>query len=99
MKYHFIIALFGFLLGMVSGSIVTYNQIESKYQQDISDFTIFNNNQIEVLFKSELETCNHKWSNSCGLGLTRIDGITYYTIDTKDMNDKGIKLYLDGESK
>ena len=43
--------------------------------------------------------CNLKSSNSCGIGIERINDSTYYTINTKDMNDKGIKLYLDGESK
>ena len=87
MKEHVILYLLGLIAGFFLGA-------GSKIKP-VSEFNPFVNDQVEVMFKSELEACNLKWSNSCGIGIERVNGVTYYTIDTKDMIDKGVRLYLE----
>ena len=87
MKKHLMLYLLGLITGFFLGA-------GSKIKP-VSEFNPFVNDQVEVMFKSELEACNLKWSNSCGIGIERVNGITYYTIDTKDMVDKGMRLYLE----
>lgn len=62
---------------------------------DAADKLYFNNDQIEVMFKSDLEACNIKWGG-CGIGVTRVLSGTFYKIEPKDMSDKSLKLYLEG---
>ena len=90
MKEYVILYLLGLIVGFLLGVGHKNTKIET-----VSEFNPFVNDQVEVIFKSELEACNLKWSNSCGIGIERVNGITYYTIDTKDMVDKGVKLYLE----
>ena len=87
MKEHVILYLLGLIAGFFLGA--------SYKIKPVSEFNPFVNDQVEVMFKSELEACNLKWSNSCGIGIERVNDITYYTINTKDMVDKGMKLYLE----
>ena len=80
-----------YLLGLITGFF-----LGAIYKTEtVSEFNPFVNDQVEVMFKSELEACNLKWSNSCGIGIERVNGVTYYTINTKDMVDKGMRLYLE----
>ena len=90
MKKHLML----YLLGLITGFLLGAGHKNTKTEA-INEFNPFVNDQVEVIFKSELETCNLKWSNSCGIGIERVNGITYYTIDTKDMVDKGMRLYLE----
>ena len=87
MKKHLMLYLLGLIAGFFLGA-------GSKIKP-VGEFNPFVNDQVEVMFKSELEACNLKWSNSCGIGIERVNGVTYYTIDTKDMVDKGVRLYLE----
>ena len=87
MKEHVILYLLGLIAGFFLGAGYKI--------KPVSEFNPFVNDQVEVMFKSELEACNLKWSNSCGIGIERVNGVTYYTIDTKDMVDKGMRLYLE----
>lgn len=87
MKKHVILYLLGLIAGFFLGAGYKI--------KPVSEFNPFVNDQVEVMFKSELEACNLKWSNSCGIGIERVNGVTYYTIDTKDMVDKGMRLYLE----
>ena len=87
MKEYVILYLLGLIAGFLLGA---GSEIET-----VSEFNPFVNDQVEVMFKSELEACNLKWSNSCGIGIERINDSTYYTINTKDMVDKGMRLYLE----
>ena len=93
MKYSISTVLFTFILGILSGTLITKHYIDQNITND--QFNPFVNDQVEVIFKSELEACNLKWSNSCGIGIERINDSTYYTINTKDMVDKGMRLYLE----
>lgn len=93
MKYSISTVLFTFILGILSGTLITKQHIDQNITNN--QFNPFVNDQVEVMFKSELEACNLKWSNSCGIGIERVNGVTYYTIDTKDMIDKGVRLYLE----
>ena len=80
-----------YLLGLIAGFF-----LGASYKiKPVGEFNPFVNDQVEVMFKSELEACNLKWSNSCGIGIERINDSTYYTINTKDMVDKGMRLYLE----
>lgn len=90
MKKHLML----YLLGLIAGFFLGAGHKNTKIAA-ISEFNPFVNDQVEVMFKSELEACNLKWSNSCGIGIERVNGVTYYTIDTKDMVDKGMRLYLE----
>ena len=83
-----------YLLGLIAGFFLGAGHKNTKTEA-INEFNPFVNDQVEVMFKSELEACNLKWSNSCGIGIERVNGVTYYTIDTKDMIDKGVRLYLE----
>ena len=83
-----------YLLGLIAGFFLGAGHKNTK-TETASEFNPFVNDQVEVMFKSELEACNLKWSNSCGIGIERVNGITHYTIDTKDMVDKGMRLYLE----
>ena len=87
MKEHVILYLLWLIAGFFLGA--------SSKIKPVGEFNPFVNDQVEVMFKSELEACDLKWSNSCGIGIERINGITYYTIETKDMVDKGMRLYLE----
>ncbi len=87
MKEHVILYLLGLIAGFFLGA--------SYKIKPVGEFNPFVNDQVEVIFKSELEACNLKWSNSCGIGIERVNDITYYTINTKDMVDKGMRLYLE----
>ena len=87
MKKHLMLYLLGLIAGFFLGA--------SYKIKPVGEFNPFVNDQVEVMFKSELEACNLKWSNSCGIGIERINGVTYYTVDTKDMIDKGVRLYLE----
>ena len=87
MKEHVILYLLGLIAGFFLGA--------SYKIKPVGEFNPFVNDQVEVIFKSELEACNLKWSNSCGIGVERINDSTYYTINTKDMVDKGMRLYLE----
>ena len=87
MKEHVILYLLGLIAGFFLGA--------SYKIKPVGEFNPFVNDQVEVMFKSELEACNLKWSNSCGIGVERINDSTYYTINTKDMVDKGMRLYLE----
>ena len=87
MKEHVILYLLGLIAGFFLGA--------SYKIKPVSEFNPFVNDQVEVMFKSELEACNLKSSNSCGIGIERINDTTYYTINTKDMVDKGMRLYLE----
>ena len=87
MKEHVILYLLGLIAGFFLGA--------SYKIKPVGEFNPFVNDQVEVIFKSELEACNLKWSNSCGIGIERINDSTYYTINTKDMVDKGMRLYLE----
>ena len=79
-----------YLLGLIAGFF-----LGASYKiKPVGEFNPFVNDQVEVIFKSELEACNLKWSN-CGIGVERINDSTYYTINTKDMVDKGMRLYLE----
>lgn len=88
MKEHVIL----YLLGLIAGFLLGAGHKNTKTEA-INEFNPFVNDQVEVIFKSELEACNLKWSNSCGI--ERVNGVTYYTINTKDMVDKGMRLYLE----
>ena len=90
MKEHVILYLLGLIAGFLLGAGHKNTKIET-----VNEFNPFVNDQVEVMFKSELEACNLKWSNSCGIGIERINDSTYYTINTKDMVDKGMRLYLE----
>ena len=87
MKEHVILYLLSLITGFLLGA--------GSEIKPVNEFNPFVNDQVEVMFKSELEACNLKWSNSCGIGIERINDSTYYTINTKDMVDKGMKLYLE----
>ena len=87
MKEHVILYLLSLIVGFLLGA-------GSKIKP-VNEFNPFVNDQVEVMFKSELEACNLKWSNSCGIGIERINDSTYYTINTKDMVDKGMRIYLE----
>jgi hypothetical protein len=90
MKKHLMLYLLSLIAGFFLGASYKNTKTET-----VSEFNPFVNDQVEVMFKSELEACNLKWSNSCGIGIERVNGVTYYTIDTKDMVDKGVRLYLE----
>ena len=88
----FIVSL---LLTIWTGLCYELGRKQAKTNHTIAaDVKMFNNAQIETIFLSELYNCNLKWDNSCGIGIQSIDGITYYTIDTADMNQKAVQLYL-----
>ena len=87
MKEHVILYLLGLIAGFFLGA--------SYKIKPVGEFNPFVNDQVEVIFKYELEACNLKWSNSCGIGIERINDSTYYTINTKDMVNKGMRLYLE----
>ena len=82
------------MLGLIDGLLLGAGYKNNKTEA-IKEFNQFVNDKVEVIFKSELEACNLKWSNSCGIGVERINDSTCYAINTKDMVDKGMRLYLE----
>lgn len=80
-----------FLIVLVTSILVHLFTVQFKEKYVLS---VFNNDQVEVNFKSELEACNLKWDNTCGIGIIKIDGILYYNISTKDQVEKQVKSYL-----
>ena len=72
------------MLGLIAGFLLGAGYKNTKTEA-INEFNPFVNDQVEVIFKSELEACNLKWSNSCGIGVERINDSTYYAINTKDI--------------
>ena len=90
----------GFLITLVVGIIFAgfnYTSYQIGYRNGFGevDKLYFNNDQIEVMFKSDLEACNIKWGG-CGIGVTRVLSGTFYKVEPKDMSDKSLKLYLEG---
>lgn len=78
------------IIVLVTSNIAVYNI----KQADDLDSLYFKNDQVAVLFKSELQACNLKWQDTCGIGIVRgDDGVIYYVVEPKDMIDKGINLY------
>lgn len=77
---------------LVFSNIVVY-KATNKHVDDLESL-YFKNDQVSVLFKSELQACNLKWKDTCGIGIVRGNaGGVYYVIEPKDMIDKGINTY------
>lgn len=73
------------------------------YQEGFKQGTIkaeanyIQNDQVDVIYKSEAEACNAKWSEGCSLGIVNVNGEVYYTLAPKNLVAKSVKEFTNGE--
>lgn len=60
-----------------------------------TELTYINNEQVNVLFKSEIESCNTKW-DSCGIAPVKVNGETLFTIQPKELVAKTLQQFQEG---
>lgn len=60
-----------------------------------AELIYINNEQVNVLFKSEIEACNTKWGG-CGIAPVKVNGETLFTIQPKELVAKTLQQFQEG---
>lgn len=80
----------------ISLSSLLYASYSLGEKQSQTEETVFTNEQVEVLFKSEVESCNIINNTTCGVGVIQVAGTTYFHIVPETMVEKTLQKHNEG---